>query len=374
MKRFTRVLLLFLVINIISLSEVKISVDNINPEVKQHVVLSVEFLGEEKTEYTINGIEKFKITSMVSRSNFTSINKKVNYSKSDIYILCPYEEGKAVLSVKTKNGSLSNQIAIEVLKESPEKNSEQKFILEMTPYKRDFYMGEKIPFAERVIIKSSVTNYNYVSTPVFNGFSVRNITPRDSRGFPIPKRITSKGQEYVEVVLYRSILEPVSIGKKIIKSGGVSFVEELADATEKPPVYLGFKELEINILSLPEKNKPYNFQGIVGKLEGNSNWEEGIVNGKKAYILRLSLSGDANLDRLEKIIEDNSFLRRKFNIKENLLSYNERVVDSVYFSEKEYEIIFFPKYESSVKIPPIIIPYFNPVEKKYENFTINGFN
>ncbi len=374
MKRFTRVLLLFLVINIISLSEVKISVDNINPEVKQHVVLSVEFLGEEKTEYTINGIEKFKITSMVSRSNFTSINKKVNYSKSDIYILCPYEEGKAVLSVKTKNGSLSNQIAIEVLKESPEKNSEQKFILEMTPYKRDFYMGEKIPFAERVIIKSSVTNYNYVSTPVFNGFSVRNITPRDSRGFPIPKRITSKGQEYVEVVLYRSILEPVSVGKKIIKSGGVSFVEELADATEKPPVYLGFKELEINILSLPEKNKPYNFQGIVGKLEGNSNWEEGIVNGKKAYILRLSLSGDANLDRLEKIIEDNSFLRRKFNIKENLLSYNERVVDSVYFSEKEYEIIFFPKYESSVKIPPIIIPYFNPVEKKYENFTINGFN
>ncbi len=374
MKRFTRVLLLFLMVNIISFSEVKIGIDNVNPEVKQHIVLSVEFLGEEKTEYTINGIEKFKITSMVSRSNFTSINKKVNYSKSDIYILCPYEEGKAVLSVKTKNGSLSNQIAIEVLKESPEKNSEQKFILEMTPYKRDFYMGEKIPFAERVIIKSSVTNYNYVSTPVFNGFSVRNITPRDSRGFPIPKRITSKGQEYVEVVLYRSILEPVSVGKKIIKSGGVSFVEELADATEKPPVYLGFKELEINILPLPEKNKPYNFQGIVGKLEGNSNWEEGIVNGKKAYILRLSLSGDANLDRLEKIIEDNSFLRRKFNIKENLLSYNERVVDSVYFSEKEYEIIFFPKYESSVKIPPIIIPYFNPVEKKYENFTINGFN
>lgn len=374
MKRFTRVLLLFLMVNIISFSEVKIGIDNVNPEVKQHIVLSVEFLGEEKTEYTINGIEKFKITSMVSRSNFTSINKKVNYSKSDIYILCPYEEGKAVLSVKTKNGSLSNQITIEVLKESPEKNSEQKFILEMTPYKRDFYMGEKIPFAERVIIKSSVTNYNYVSTPVFNGFSVRNITPRDSRGFPIPKRITSKGQEYVEVVLYRSILEPVSVGKKIIKSGGVSFVEELADATEKPPVYLGFKELEINILPLPEKNKPYNFQGIVGKLEGNSNWEEGIVNGKKAYILRLSLSGDANLDRLEKIIEDNSFLRRKFNIKENLLSYNERVVDSVYFSEKEYEIIFFPKYESSVKIPPIIIPYFNPVEKKYENFTINGFN
>ena len=374
MKRFIKVLVLFLVINIISFSEVKIGIDNVNPEVKQHIVLSVEFLGEEKTEYTINGIEKFKITSMVSRSNFTSINKKVNYSKSDIYILCPYEEGKAVLSVKTKNGSLSNQITIEVLKESPEKNSEQKFILEMTPYKRDFYMGEKIPFAERVIIKSSVTNYNYVSTPVFNGFSVRNITPRDSRGFPIPKRITSKGQEYVEVVLYRSILEPVSVGKKIIKSGGVSFVEELADATEKPPVYLGFKELEINILPLPEKNKPYNFQGIVGKLEGNSNWEEGIVNGKKAYILRLSLSGDANLDRLEKIIEDNSFLRRKFNIKENLLSYNERVVDSVYFSEKEYEIIFFPKYESSVKIPPIIIPYFNPVEKKYENFTINGFN
>lgn len=370
MKKFFKIFLLFLAVSAVSFSQIKIGIDNTAPEIKQHIILNVEFLGEEKAEYTVRGIEKFKIISMVSRSNYTSVNKKVNYSKSDVYILCPQKEGKAVISVAAKDGSVSNEIAVNVVKESANKNSEQKFILETTPYKRDFYMGEKIPFVERVIIKSSVSNYNYVSTPVFNEFSVTNITPRDSKGFPIPKRVTADGKEQIELVLFRSILEPVSAGKKFIKSGGISIAEDISEAKENTAVYLGFKEIGINILPLPQKDKPENFQGIIGILKGNYTWEEKIYNGRQALILKLKLYGNANLDKLENIISPNNSIRKKYDVKETLLSYDERVLDNIYSSEKEYEIIFFPKDSSITEIPFIKIEYFNPVEKKYETFEI----
>lgn len=370
MKKFFKMFLLFLIVSAVSFSQIKIGIDDTAPEIKQHIILNVEFLGEEKAEYTVRGIEKFKIISMVSRSNYTSVNKKVNYSKSDVYILCPQEEGKAVISVTAKDGSVSNEITVNILKESVNKNSEQKFILETTPYKRDFYMGEKIPFVEKVIIKSSVSNYNYVSTPVFNGFSVKNVTPRDSRGFPIPKRVTAEGKEQIELVLFRSILDPVSAGKKFIKSGGISITEDISEAEENTAVYLGFKEIGINILPLPQKDKPENFQGVVGILKGNYTWENTIYNGRQALILKLKLYGNVNLDKLENIIPPDSNIRKKYDVKETLLSHDERVLDSIYSSEKEYEIIFFPKNSNITKIPLVQIVYFNPLEKKYEIFEI----
>lgn len=95
-----------------------------------------------------------------------------------------------------------------------------------------------------------------------------------------------------------------------------------------------------------------------------------IYNGRQALILKLKLYGNANLDKLENIISPNNSIRKKYDVKETLLSYDERVLDNIYSSEKEYEIIFFPKDSSITEIPFIKIEYFNPVEKKYETFEI----
>ena len=75
MKKFFKMFLLFLTVSAVSFSQIKIGIDDTAPEIKQHIILNVEFLGEEKAEYTVRGIEKFKIISMVNRSNYTSVKR-----------------------------------------------------------------------------------------------------------------------------------------------------------------------------------------------------------------------------------------------------------------------------------------------------------
>lgn len=380
-KRFFYVII-FAIMSIPTFSEIKIGVDNSNPAVKQHIAFVVDFAGESKSEYVVEGMEKFNIVSMVSRSNYTSVNKKVNYSKSDVYTICPKEEGKATLKVIAKNGSESNEIVVNISKEIPQKEQDKKFVLELTPYNRDYYLGEKIPFTEKLRINASVNNYSYILTPTFNGFSMKSVTPRDNRGFPIPRRITIDGKEQIEVVLFRSILEPVSTGKKNIRTGGIRLIEDKGENApadnvtlkedNQVPVYLGYKELEINILPLPEENKPKNFQEVVGDLKGKYNWETYTNEGKKIAVLHLELYGNVNLDKLEKIILDEE-IRKKYNIKENILSYEEHVLNNIYRAEKSYEIIFVLEKDSLENLDnfQIKIPYFNPIEKTYKEYTVS---
>lgn len=366
MKKFLN-LLIFFMITITTFSEIKISVDDNSPAVNQNIIFTVEFLNEKKTEYEIEGIEKFKIMSMGSRSNYNTLNNKVKYSKSDIYTLSPYSEGKASLLVIAKSGTKSNKIELEITKEVKKNQDKEQLFLETTKYTRDYYLGEKIPFVEKVIIKKPIGNYSYVSTPIFNDFSIKNVTPRDGRGFIIPKRVTVDGKEQIELVLFRSILEPLSTGEKTIKTGGISISELTEDDKEEFPVYLGFKEMKIDILPLPQEHKPKNFQGVIGKLYGNYKWSENVVDGKKVFVLKLKLYGTVNLDDLKKVSNLDS---NKYEVKEEELTYDEHVLDHIYSAEKKYKIVIIPKDQKQEKPPVIIVPYFDPVAKEYKEFKI----
>ena len=110
-------ILIFLAIYSLSFSEIKIFVDNYNPTIKQNIILTVEFLNEPKSEYEIEGIDNFEVISKGSRSNYNTLNnKRIKYSKSDIYILSPKKEGKISLIAKTKNKTISNSIVLQVAK------------------------------------------------------------------------------------------------------------------------------------------------------------------------------------------------------------------------------------------------------------------
>ncbi len=86
MKKIINILM-FLAIYSLSFSEIKIFVDDYNPTIKQNIILTVEFLNEPKSEYEIEGIDNFEVISKGSRSNYNTLNnKRIKYSKSDIYI------------------------------------------------------------------------------------------------------------------------------------------------------------------------------------------------------------------------------------------------------------------------------------------------
>jgi len=364
-------LLLFLLISSVTFSEIILDVNNNNPSINEPISLQVKFLDSDKKDYTIDGIENFKIASKGSQSSYSIVNGKSTSSKSDVYTLIPLKEGNFTLKVNGKKET-SNSININVSKET-KVNVEGKIIIQDNlKEKNTFYFGQKIPFDEKLLTTVPLRNLKYIDRPNFGDLSVKDITPANNRGGYIEKYFTDeKGNRGLEITLYQAILQANSSGNKSIKGGYAAVVESgpndsFVFGSTSAPVYLGSKEMELNILPLPSGN-PAGFQEVVGELKGDYSWNNDKIKFGESVVLTLKLYGDVNLDMLEKIVPNNL---PDFNVFESSKESGERIIDGKYYAEKTFEIAFIPKITGKATIPSIKIPYFNTAEKKYMDFEV----
>lgn len=364
-------LLLFLLISSFTFSEIILDVNNNDPSINEPISLQVKFLDSDKKDYTIDGIENFKITSKGSQSNYSIINGKSTSSKSDIYTIIPLKEGSFTLKVNGKNET-SNSINVNVSKET-KVNVERKITLQDNLKEKNiFYFGQKIPFEEKLLTTVPLRNLQYIDRPNFGDLSVKDITPANNRGGYIEKYFTDEnGKRGLEIILYQALLQANSSGEKLIKGGYVAVTESgpndsFVFGSTSAPVYLGAKEINVNILPLPT-GKPVDFQEVVGELKGDYSWNNDKINLGESVVLTLKLYGDVNLDMLAKVVSNNF---SDFNIFESSKESGEKIVNGEYYAEKNFEIAFIPKITGKVNIPAIKIPYFDTVDKKYKEFEI----
>ena len=364
-------LLLFLLISSFTFSEIILDVSNNNPSINEPISLQVKFLDSDKKDYTIDGIENFKIASKGSQSSYSIVNGKSTSSKSDVYTIIPLKEGSFNLKVNGKNEA-SNSININVSKEA-KINVEGKITLQDNlKEKNTFYFGQKIPFEEKLLTTVPLRNLQYIDRPNFGDLSVKDITPANNRGGYTEKYFTDEtGKRGLEITLYQALLQANSSGEKFIKGGYVAVTESSPNdsfvfGSTSAPVYLGAKEMNVNILSLPA-GKPVGFQEVVGELKGDYSWNNDRINFGESVVLTLKLYGDVNLDMLEKIVSNNF---SDFNIFESSKESGEKIVNGKYYAEKNFEIAFIPKVTGKINIPAIKIPYFDTADKKYKEFEV----
>ena len=330
----------------------------------------VNFTNEKKQEYKITGIENFQSMNKNSQKKSSWVNGKSTKSYSDIYTVLPLNEGDFTLSLEIDGKKISNDININVSKDNKEienslvttKNSE---------YKRKYFIGEKIPYFEKIITKISLNNYGYINPPTFKDFTFKDMTP-NNQGNPLVKRISDQDGEKLEILVREGILEANSIGEKNIVSGLIGYNEASANdffmMSGSEPKYTGGDEISIKILPLPEEGKPQDFQNILGDLKGDINWENKLtVDVGQTFVLKLRLYGEVNLDSLEKLpIEENE----DFNIFQSVIDFSEKINNGKYESSKEFEIAFIPKKSDSLFTPKIEINYFDINDRKYKTFVV----
>ena len=362
-------LLLFIFIQIISLGAT-LTVDTTKTRVGVPLKVMVNFTNEKKQEYKITGIENFQSMNKNSQKKSSWVNGKSTKSYSDIYTVLPLNEGDFTLSLEIDGKKISNDININVSKDNKEienslvttKNSE---------YKRKYFIGEKIPYFEKIITKISLNNYGYINPPTFKDFTFKDMTP-NNQGNPLVKRISDQDGEKLEILVREGILEANSIGEKNIVSGLIGYNEASANdffmMSGSEPKYTGGDEISIKILPLPEEGKPQDFQNILGDLKGDINWENKLtVDVGQTFVLKLRLYGEVNLDSLEKLpIEENE----DFNIFQSVIDFSEKINNGKYESSKEFEIAFIPKKSDSLFTPKIEINYFDINDRKYKTFVV----
>ena len=362
-------LLLFIFIQIISLGAT-LTVDTTKTRVGVPLKVMVNFTNEKKQEYKITGIENFQSMNKNSQKKSSWVNGKSTKSYSDIYTVLPLNEGDFTLSLEIDGKKISNDININVSKDNKEienslvttKNSE---------YRREYFIGEKIPYFEKIITKISLNNYGYINPPTFKDFTFKDMTP-NNQGNPLVKRISDQDGEKLEILVREGILEANSIGEKNIVSGLIGYNEASANdffmMSGSEPKYTGGDEISIKILPLPEEGKPQDFQNILGDLKGDINWENKLtVDVGQTFVLKLRLYGEVNLDSLEKLpIEENE----DFNIFQSVIDFSEKINNGKYESSKEFEIAFIPKKAGTLSTPEIKTDYFDVKDRKYKTFIV----
>lgn len=360
---------LFLMTSFLSLADVILDSSNTKPAINEPFNIQVKFINEDKKDYKIEGIENLEILSKGTQSKYSYINGNKTSEKIDTYTVLAKDIINFPLTVNLigKNKK-SNTLNISVQKENIHSISDDMSIETSINDGDTFYFGEKIIYEENFLTTVNINSIGYTKPPQFNDFSEKDISPANLKGAYEQSYFRSNsGKQGIKLNIYRGILQPNSSGEKTIKSGqmGVTQASGRRDfffQQSTPPKYFGGNNIKINILPLPT-DKPVGFQNIVGTPKLEYSWNSDKVNLGQSLVLNIKISGDANLDALEKIITSQF---NDFNIFESFKGEDEKVENGKYYAEKSFELALIPKKSGEVNTPEIKIPYFNTQNKKYE--------
>lgn len=360
---------LFLMTSFLSLADVILDSSNTKPAINEPFNIQVKFINEDKKDYKIEGIENLEILSKGTQSKYSYINGNKTSEKIDTYTVLAKDIINFPLTVNLigKNEK-SNTLNISVQKENIHSISDDMSIETSINDGDTFYFGEKIIYEENFLTTVNINSIGYTKPPQFNDFSEKDISPANLKGAYEQSYFRSNsGKQGIKLNIYRGILQPNSSGEKIIKSGQMAVTQasgrrDFFFQQSTPPKYFGGNNIKINILPLPT-DKPVGFQNIVGTPKLEYSWNSDKVNLGQSLVLNIKISGDANLDALEKIITSQF---NDFNIFESFKGEDERVENGKYYAEKSFELALIPKKSGEVNTPEIKIPYFNTQDKKYE--------
>lgn len=360
---------LFLMTSFLSLADVILDSSNTKPAINEPFNIQVKFINEDKKDYKIEGIENLEILSKGTQSKYSYINGNKTSEKIDTYTVLAKDIKNFPLTVNLigKNEK-SNTLNISVQKENIQSISDDMSIETSINNGDTFYFGEKIIYEENFLTTVNINSIGYTKPPQFNDFSEKDISPANLKGAYEQSYFRSNsGKQGIKLNIYRGILQPNSSGEKTIKSGQIAVTQasgrrDFFFQQSTPPKYFGGNNIKINILPLPT-DKPVGFQNIVGTPKLEYSWNSDKVNLGQSLVLNIKISGDANLDALEKIVTSQF---NDFNIFESFKGEDERVENGKYYAEKSFELALIPKKSGEINTPEIKIPYFNTQNKKYE--------
>ena len=360
---------LFLMTSFLSLADVILDSSNTKPAINEPFNIQVKFINEDKKDYKIEGIENLEILSKGTQSKYSYINGNKTSEKIDTYTVLAKDIINFPLTVNLigKNEK-SNTLNISVQKENIHSISDDMSIETSINDGDTFYFGEKIIYEENFLTTVNINSIGYTKPPQFNDFSEKDISPANLKGAYEQSYFRSNsGKQGIKLNIYRGILQPNSSGEKTIKSGQMAVTQasgrrDFFFQQSTPPKYFGGNNIKINILPLPT-DRPVGFQNIVGTPKLEYSWNSDKVNLGQSLVLNIKISGDANLDALEKIVTSQF---NDFNIFESFKGEDERVENGKYYAEKSFELALIPKKSGEIDTPEIKIPYFNTQDKKYE--------
>lgn len=356
-------------------------------------------------QFTFNGagsgmklpnLNDFDVYQGPFQSSSTSItNGNITQSTSVTYVIAAKKEGKFNIGPATinSNGTVieSNSLVIEVVKGNPNAgnqsganpnsqgqsvtpgtaNNDGNVMVKAIVNKSKAYVGEEVAVTFKLYFRVDILNLNITSMPSFDGFflqeakgnqnqvteSVDGVTyavTEIKRTFAIPQhagKLTIDPMELECVVRQRSNKRPRDIIEQMLGGG----YENVSFKTRSKPV-------TIDVLPLPEANKPAGFSGAVGDYSCKVELSKDRVKANDAVNLTVTLSGRGNI----KLVE-----APKINFPEDFETYDPKVKENISVGtggingSKTFDYLVIPRHQGEYKIGNLNFSFFNPAKNEY---------
>ena len=329
----------------------------------------------------------FKVVGGPSQSVSQSwINGKSSFNKSYIYILLPTQKG--ALTLKQASIEINGQIyktspikinvtnAVEIPKdpnEAPAISADDNLYLVADISKTNPYLNEPITVVYKLYFSYNIgiTNWRELNKPKYNDFWSQNIDIKQL----VAQDGIFKGERYRYVVLRKTVLYPQKSGKLEIEPLSLdidcqvptnrrNFWGQALMTEDSKRVSAGSKI--INVKALPEKGKPEDFSGAVGRMDFKVKPSKTLLKNGESLDLDISVAGTGNLKlfTLPKPVVPAALEMydpvHDENVSTPLTGMTGRISD-------KYTII--PQYKGNYQIKPMRFTYFDLGSNSYKTIT-----
>ncbi len=242
------------------------------------------------------------------------------------------------------------------------------------------YPGQQISLTYSLYTRADTRYEGFEEEPQATGFWVEEIPI----GRDIEKTtVTVGGRRYIKADIKKLALFPTSPGQFQIEPGTVKasieqrsgrnggmFDDFFNDSffgggmfSRRVNKLLTTPILNIQVRELPERGKPSQFSGIVGRFQFEAVVDRVQVKQNEPITLSLKIEGEGNIETLQHppIPKIDNFKIYDGESSSQLLKRRDVIVGS-----KIFEIIFIPENTGDYVIPSLVFNYFDPYSHSYK--------
>jgi hypothetical protein len=376
--------------------EFNATVDKTEAGIDEQITLTVSVVGDVKSipQPELPPLDDFTVYSAGRSHNFSFTNGRLSSSVVFNYVLLPRKAGKFTIGparIELK-GKTYQTAPIEITvaggaesSPTPAPSEEKKekakpqlrgkdLFVETVVDKKKAYVNEQIILTFRFYQGVRLFNNPEYTPPSLTGFWSEDLPPKKSYN-----EVINGKQYYVQEL--KTALFPTSTGKQTIGSAQLKCTVEDLDRffTRDPlsifdrnlsslfrqdkPQILKSKPIDIEVLPLPDIDKPEGFSGTVGNYKLKVSADKTEVEVGQPITLKAKISGVGNIKSVAKpaIPELPDFRTYSSGSSENVSKKNYRVQGA-----KTYEEVLIPRKAGKYTIPPIEFSFFDARAKSYK--------
>lgn len=257
----------------------------------------------------------------------------------------------------------------------------KEVFLEASPSKKTAYIGEQILLRYKIYYTIPISQLSISKAPSYSGFWMKDVT--ENNGTLQQSSIVRNGTEYHVATIQEIVLIPQKAGTLTIDPLDISCIAQIKNENRQSRGYDPFdnffgdimgssytnvkkeiksQPIDIEVKTLPAKDKPSSFKGAVGQFTFTSSIDKTEMKSNDAFTVTYTVSGNGNIELLEL---PKPVFPPDFEVYDPKITTNTKNNSYGISGTKKAEYVVIPRVSGEFSLSPTEFSYFDPTKSRY---------